>query len=81
MHCIAEKWRSFCKTVADCIRELSLEEEAFYFRIKFGSTDSVECDMASECCLKFHTDDAAHKSVHVLIHPGESAALLDCRKN
>ena len=37
--------------------------------------------MTSECCLELHSDDAAHKSVHMLVHPAECAAFLDCRKH
>ena len=42
VHCITEEWGSLSKTISDCIREFSLEEECFYLWIKLGSSDTEE---------------------------------------
>ena len=81
MHCISKKRGSLCKTIADCIWELRLEEEFLDLWVKLGAADAIECNLAAECSLELHTDDAAHKAVHMLVHPCECAALLDSWKN
>ena len=36
--------------------------------------------MTSECGLELHSYDLAHEPVHMLVHPCERTALLDCRE-
>ena len=80
-HHIADERSCFREAIAHCIREAALDEKLFDFRIKFGSADAKEAQLASEGADQFLADKPIQNPWQMLIHPRQQTAFCDSRHN
>ncbi len=78
-HHVAHERGGFGQTVAHGIRETAVLEELFHGRVHLGAAHAEEAEFPAEGLHQTRADEHVQDLGHVLLQPGEDAALLDRR--